>query len=368
MSIRVRSAFLRATELRKYLLLVFSILFFAIPFHLTAALSSGANLGYGCSSGSGTCFDTFSGASGMDLASYNANWILISGIGKAHTTGSNSAAVEPGRYAFYRYAPSNSETSQITVDPSASASDYTRDACVRMSSGIEGYCVGFTGSSKGFYSNCVIEKSGQYIGNGSCGPIDSTKSHTLAITASGKSKTTLAIYLDGSYTGSVTDSSQPYTIAGSGFALEGGASDANSWHDFRVIGTAAASTSSYGCSSGSGTCFDKFAGASGTDLATYNPSWALISGIGKAYTTGADSAAVGSGLYAFYHYVPSTSETSRGLLLQLRSREGRPIYRQWKLRAGKFCDKSQTCGHGFRHVQGDPGNLPGRRVYRLRYG
>ena len=310
MSIPFRSAPLCRNELRKLLLLALSFVIFTVPARLIAGRGSSPSPTYGCSSGSGTCFDTFAGTAGMDLATYNSNWILVHGTGKAHTTGANSAAIVPGEYAFYHYAPSKSDTSQITVDPSTSSSDYSRDACVRMSQGIAGYCVGFTGSSNGFYSNCVIEKAGQYIGNGSCGPINSATSHTLAITASGTSKVTLAIYLDGSYTGSITDSNQPYTVAGAGFGLIGGASDANSWHDYRNAATAG-SSAPFGCVSGSGTCFDTFAGASGTDLATYNPNWSLITGTGKAHTTGSKSVAIASGLYSFYEYLPSKSETSQ---------------------------------------------------------
>ena len=302
------SAIVRVFELRKPLLLALCIVGLATPTCLNAAAKSSGNPGYGCASTSGTCFDTFSGPSGTDLATYNPNWILVSGIGKAYTTGTNGATVRPGQYAFYRYAPSVSETSQVTVDASASTNAYTRDACVRMSNGVAGYCVGFTGSSNGSYANCVIEKAGQFIGNGNCGPVNSTRNHTIAITASGKSKTTLGIYLDGVYTGSVTDASQPYTIAGSGFALQGGAADAGSWSDYLLTAT---STVPFGCAAGSGSCFDMFTGASGTDLATYNPSWTMVAGTGKAHTSGSNSAAINSGQSAFYRYTPSKSETSQ---------------------------------------------------------
>jgi hypothetical protein len=313
-----RSASLRQRELGTPLLFLLGLFLFAVPVRSMAANNLGANPTYGCSSGSGTCFDTFAGTSGTDLAIYNPNWSKISGSGVAFTTGSNATTIGSGLYAYYAYLPSKSEASQITVDPSTSPDAYSRDACVRMSSGIAGYCVGFGGVSNGFYSNCYIEKAGQYVGNGSCGPVNSTTSHTLALVASGTSTVTLAVYVDGAYTGSVTDSDEPYTIAGSGFGLDGGASDANTWHDY--LGTAPAvsapvtpttSASSYGCSAGSGTCFDTFAGASGTDLATYNPSWSKVSGTGAAYTTGTNATSVGVGLYASYYYLPSQSETSQ---------------------------------------------------------
>jgi hypothetical protein len=320
-----RFATLRQRELGTPLLFLLGLFLFAIPVRSMAANNLGGNPTYGCSSGSGTCFDTFAGTSGTDLATYNPNWSKISGSGVAFTTGSNATTIGSGLYAYYAYLPSKSETSQITVEPSTSTDDYSRDACVRMSNGVAGYCLGFTGSSQGSYGNCVLEKAGQYLGNGNCGAVNSSTSHSLALVASGTSTVTLAVYLDGVYTGSVTDSSDPYTIAGSGFGLQGGASDANSWHDYLVTTPAVAppvtpptvtppatpSTTSYGCSAGSGTCFDTFSGASGMDLATYNPNWSKISGSGAAFTTGLNATAIGSGLYAYYAYLPSHSETSQ---------------------------------------------------------
>ena len=54
--------------------------------------------------------------------------------------------------------------------------------------------------------------------------------------ASGTSTVTLSIYVDGVARGTVTDSSSPYTIAGSGFGLQGDGTPAdstvNEWQDY----------------------------------------------------------------------------------------------------------------------------------------
>ena len=231
MAFPVRSTLDRTPGSRKLFLLAVCFFVFALPIGLFAE-GTGSNPSFGCSSGSGTCFDVFAGKAGTDLVTYNPNWRLIIGTGQAYTTGANSTAVKPGRFAVYVYKPSRSETSQITVDPTTSVTGFTRDACVRVSPKALGYCVGFNGSHDGFYSNCFIEKEGRIIGNGSCGTISSKASHTLAITASGTKKVTLAIHLDGAYTGSVTDTREPYNEPGSGFALRDGVADAAFWRDY----------------------------------------------------------------------------------------------------------------------------------------
>jgi hypothetical protein len=78
-------------------------------------------------------------------------------------------------------------------------------------------------------------KDFKYLGGGNCGTVSATASHTLGLTASGTSTVTLSVYLDGVLKGTVTDSSSPHTVAGSGFGLQGDRTPAdsavNEWQD-----------------------------------------------------------------------------------------------------------------------------------------
>jgi hypothetical protein len=109
-------------------------------------------------------------------------------------------------------------------------------ACVRVSSGIPGYCVGFSSVSGGNYANCYVMKDFKYLGGGNCGTVPATASHTLRLVASGTSTVSLSVYVDGVLTSAVTDSSSPHTVAGSGFGLQGDGTSADStvteWQDY----------------------------------------------------------------------------------------------------------------------------------------
>jgi hypothetical protein len=196
----------------------------------------------GCPTGSGSCVDNFTGTSGTLLPAYNSKWVLAGGTNSAYTTGSNSAQVSGSASAVYYYTASASNTSQITVAPSSTTSSYTKLACVRVSSGIAGYCVGFSAAASGNYASCYVMKNFKYLGGGSCGTVSATASHTLGLAASGTSPASLAVYVDGVLKGTVTDSSSPYTIAGSGFGLQGDGTPADStvdeWQDYSGISPA----------------------------------------------------------------------------------------------------------------------------------
>ena len=93
-------------------------------------------------------------------------------------------------------------------------------------------------------------KDFKYLGGGSCGTVSATASHTLTLIASGTSTATLSIYVDGVLKGTVTDSSSPYTVAGSGFGLQGDGTPAdsivNEWQDYSGSSTASTSIISPG--------------------------------------------------------------------------------------------------------------------------
>ena len=346
---------------------------------------------FGCPSGSGSCVDYFTGTSGTLLPAYNSRWVLVGGVNAISTTGVNSAQVSAYNSAVYYYNGSVSDTSQIIAAPSSTTIGYEKLACVRVSSGIPGYCVGFSAVSSGNYTACYVMKNFRYQGSGNCGTVSATAAHTLALVASGTSTVTLSIYVDGVAKGTVTDSSNPYTISGSGFGLQGDGTPAdstvNEWQDYsgglpaatptfspvagsyssaqtvtisdttpgaaiyyttngtapttsstiystpitvsasetvEAIATASGSLQSAvgsaayliyatinGCPTGSGSCFDTFAGASATPLPTYNSKWVLAGGTNSAYTTGSNSAQVSGSASSVYYYSGSTSDTSQ---------------------------------------------------------
>jgi hypothetical protein len=284
------------------------------PGYLQSATASAAytiNLtSVGCPSGSGSCFDNFTGSSGMLLPTYNSQWVLAGGTNSVYTTGSNSAEISGSASAVYYYAGSTSNTSQITLAPSSTTIGYEKLACVRVSAGIPGYCLGFSSVSSGNYSACYVMKNFKYLGGGNCGTISATVSHTLTLVASGTSTVTLSIYVDGVLKGTVMDSSSPYTVAGSGFGLQGDGTPADSivgeWQDY-----AGSSPAPSECPTGSGSCVDNFTGSSGTLLPTYNSEWTLAGGTNSIYTAGSNSAEISGSASAVYYYAASTSDTAQ---------------------------------------------------------
>ena len=163
-------------------------------------------------------------------------WVLAGGTNSIYTTGSDSAEISGSASAVYYYSASASDTAQITLAPSSTTIGYEKLACVRVSAGIPGYCVGFSAVSSGNYTACYVMKNFKYLGGGNCGTVSATASHTLTLVASGTSTVTLSIYVDGVFKGTVTDSSSPYTVAGSGFGLQGDGTPAdsivNEWQDY----------------------------------------------------------------------------------------------------------------------------------------
>jgi hypothetical protein len=192
--------------------------------------------------------DNFTGTSGTLLPSYNSPWVLAGGTNSIYTTGSNGAQISGSSNAVYYYSASTSDTSQITVAPSNTTIAYEKLACVRVSSGIAGYCVGFSAVSNGNYSTCYVAKNFKYLGSGSCGTVSATASHTLGLVASGTSPVTLSVYVDGVLQGTVIDSSNPYTVPGSGFGLQGDGTPTDStvkeWQDSSVSSPGTSITSS----------------------------------------------------------------------------------------------------------------------------
>jgi hypothetical protein len=262
-----------------------------------------------CLTGSGSCSDNFTGTSGTLLSAYDSRWTLAAGTNSISTTGSNSAQISGTASAVYSYTGSTSDTSQITVAPSSTTIGYEKLACVRVSSGIAGYCVGFSAVSSGNYANCYVVKNMKYLGGGSCGTVSATATHTLGLVASGTNPVSLSVYLDGVLQRTITDASSPYTVSGSGFGLQGDGTPADStvteWQDYRgnqVVN---------GCPLGSGSCFDTFAGTSGTLLPAYNSKWTLAAGANAISTTGSNSAQISGTASAVYSYTASTSDTSQ---------------------------------------------------------
>ena len=203
-----------------------------------AGLGIPTTLAFGCPSGSGSCYDTFTGTKNLPLTTYNPVWLQVNGTAAAFLTGNESVEIPGTSYAYYAYTASSADTAQVTVNPSLARNAYAREACVRLTHNVGGYCVGFGQAVSGSYSGCFVEMGGQYLGNGNCGLPSAALSHTLAIAAVGSSPTKLNIYLDGVLTGTVNDTSNMLTTSHPGFALSGDGtptdSDAGMWRDSYV--------------------------------------------------------------------------------------------------------------------------------------
>lgn len=283
-------------------------------------VSATANAQAGCVSTSGSCFDTFQGSAGQLLGAYSADWVKVRGTGSAYTTGNGTVTIDAANYAYYAYARSTSDVSQIDVRPSATKSYYAREACVRLTNGWGGYCIGFGAVSNGSYTGCFVEKAGAYLGNAGCGALSAQTNHTIAIAATGTSQVSLDVFVDGVRTGTINDSSSTLTQTQSGFALVGDGDPANTqmdnWQDYQGAPnlapiTAAAPTPAFGCPSGTGTCYDVFAGAAKMSLVQYNQAWAKAQGTAEAFLSGANSLQLNGQAYVYYSYNPSTSDISQ---------------------------------------------------------
>ena len=194
--------------------------FFAVLL-LSAWFLVGAGAQSSCASGSGTCADSFSSSGAtVVLSTYSPSWMKMQGTADAYTTGNNSIAISGSNYAYYGFASSSADVSQITVTPSATKAGYARQACVRLTTA-GGYCVGFGSVVNGNYMGCYIAKSGQYLGNAGCGTLSAAASHSLAITAKGTTVVSLGVYVDGVQTGTVTDAVGTYTTGRPGLGIIG---------------------------------------------------------------------------------------------------------------------------------------------------
>jgi len=115
----------------------------------------------------------------------HSQWALAGGTNSIYTTGSNSAEISGSASAVYYYAGSASNTSQITLAPSGATIGYEKLACVRVSSGIPGYCVGFSAASGGNYTACYVMKNFKYLAAEIAGTVSATASHTLTLSRLG---------------------------------------------------------------------------------------------------------------------------------------------------------------------------------------
>ncbi len=195
-------------------------------------------LSFGCPSGSGSCYDTFTGTKNLSLAAYNPAWSQVSGSAIIFLTGNESVEIAGTSYAYYSYNSSQSDTAQISVSPSNARNSYAREACVRLAPGRGGYCVGFGQVTNGYYTSCYVEKGGQFVGGANCAGASASINHTLAIAASGSTPVKLQVYMDGVMTATLTDKSATLSTAHPGFALAGDGSpvdsDAGMWRDSYV--------------------------------------------------------------------------------------------------------------------------------------
>ena len=132
-------------------------LLFSLSFFLTPRMHAAPT----CSAGSGSCSDVFNGSAGTTLSAYSSSWVRAKGTSDVYTLGNGAITISGANYAYYYNTQSQSETSQITVLPSNASNAYAREACVRVTQGAGGYCVGFGGVSGGKYYNCYLEKGGQ---------------------------------------------------------------------------------------------------------------------------------------------------------------------------------------------------------------
>ena len=173
------------------------------------------------SAGGGGYSDTFTGSNGTALATHDANWTSLPGYATTNVTIQSNMA-ETGNYAtgggFYN--ASTADISQAVFKGAPTSSYVSKFITVRAGAGTLGYEVYFNYFLNP--SNVVLTKNGTYQDTWVISTLDLTVDHTIKLTATGTSTTTLELFIDGASQGTKTDSSSPITSGHPGFFVDAG--------------------------------------------------------------------------------------------------------------------------------------------------
>jgi hypothetical protein len=158
-----------------------------------------------CPTGSGSCFDNFTGAAGEELHAYNPNWLnLFEGNTVIDTNGFNEATLaKTTGWNTYGYAASTSDYSEITVPTSSGTNHNSKMPCIRTGT----YCVGFYSGTSGMYTavsvyNTINGNMGNSGFASGSSAFPTTVTHTLGILAVGvNTLSSVSYYVDGIYQG-----------------------------------------------------------------------------------------------------------------------------------------------------------------------
>lgn len=184
----------------------------------------------------GSCSDSFGGTSGTLLATHDPRW-SGSNVGYCSLSGSSTVQTTTS-YATCSaiYRGSTSDVSQIVANGFTGGNTPTNKCVVlRSDSGNStSYRVCLGTASGGNWTRCIFYKNATQLAYASISSSQSTD-HVLKAVASGTSSVTLTAYIDGTLSGTATDSSSALTSGYPGFFVTGNGTTANNqmsaWQD-----------------------------------------------------------------------------------------------------------------------------------------
>ena len=198
--------------------LVFTLFFwfwsFSIPSLVTAQQgmmpgpgTHAAAAAFGCPSGSGSCFDTFTGTPGTQLATYNSSWTNVYGEDISYWLLTTSPGVYVSDTSYYYsalyYSSSTSDTSQITTVGIAAGTSAEPGPCTRCDQG--GYSIYW--ETTGTNVPVIFGKNGGQATSTGC-HMNTSVPNTLKLVTSGTGTVTNTAYVNGTLcTSTYTDSS-----------------------------------------------------------------------------------------------------------------------------------------------------------------
>ena len=209
--------------------LVFTLFFwfwsFSIPSLVTAQQgmmpgpgTHAAAAAFGCPSGSGSCFDTFTGTPGTQLATYNSSWTYFNGVAISSwllITPPGVYVNSTSGYSILYYSSSTSDTSQITTVGIAAGSSAAVGPCTRCDQGV--YAISWIAPG----TNATVYFFNGLSNAGSTGcHVNTGVPNTLKLVTSGTGTVTNTAYVNGTLCTSTYTDSSGYSSGHPGAAFE----------------------------------------------------------------------------------------------------------------------------------------------------